>query len=66
VPITVQSDAPAAIRKERSFTRLSDALDEVIECRIWGGIHFRHADVEGTEIGGKVVKWMDHHYFGRA
>jgi hypothetical protein len=47
----------------RSFERFSDALDEIIEARIWGGIHFRTADVEGTVIGKKVAHWMRHHYF---
>jgi hypothetical protein len=38
----------------RKFNRFSDATDETIEARIWGGIHFRRADVQGTVIGKKV------------
>jgi hypothetical protein len=47
----------------RSFGRLSDALDEIIDARVWGGIHFRTADVVGAVIGKKIVHWMDRHYF---
>jgi hypothetical protein len=47
----------------RHFDRLSAALDEVIEARIWGGIHFRTADVQGTVIGKKVAKYIRKHYF---
>jgi hypothetical protein len=47
----------------RQFKRLSDALDEIIEARIWGGIHFRTADVQGTVIGKKVAKDVRKHYF---
>jgi hypothetical protein len=47
----------------RSFPRLSTAMDEVIDARVWGGIHFRTADVVGSEIGAKVGRWMDKHYF---
>jgi hypothetical protein len=47
----------------RHFDRLSDALDEVVEARIWGGIHFRTADVQGTVIGKKVAKYIRKHYF---
>jgi hypothetical protein len=47
----------------RTFDRLSDALDEIIEARIWGGIHFRTADVQGTVIGKKVARHIRQHYF---
>jgi hypothetical protein len=46
----------------RHFDRLSAALDEVIEARIWDGIHFRTADVQGTVIGKKVAKYVRKHY----
>jgi hypothetical protein len=47
----------------RHFERFSLALKEIIDARVWGGIHFRTADVEGAVIGKKVVRWMDCHYF---
>jgi hypothetical protein len=47
----------------RHFDRFSEALKEVIDARVWGGIHFRTADVVGTVIGKKVAHWMDKHYF---
>jgi hypothetical protein len=47
----------------RKFNRLSDALDEIVEARIWGGIHFRRADVQGAVIGKKVARHLRKHYF---
>jgi hypothetical protein len=47
----------------RTFTRLSDAMDEVIDARVWGGIHFRTADVAGSRVGAKVARWTEEHYF---
>jgi hypothetical protein len=47
----------------RTFDRFSDALDEIVEARIWGGIHFRNADVQGTVIGKKVARYIRKHYF---
>jgi hypothetical protein len=47
----------------RSFDRLSDALKEVVDARVWGGIHFRTADVQGTVLGKKVAHWLRRHYF---
>jgi hypothetical protein len=47
----------------RHFARFSHALKEVIEARIWGGIHFRAADDQGAVIGKKVARWARKHYF---
>ena len=47
----------------RHFDRFSQALKEVIDARVWGGIHFRTADVQGTVIGKKVAHWVEKHYF---
>jgi hypothetical protein len=50
-------------RTTRSFERLSDALKEIIDARVWGGIHFRTADVQGAVLGMKVAHYLRHHYF---
>jgi hypothetical protein len=47
----------------RSFDRFSDALKEVIDARVWGGIHFRTADTQGAALGNKVAHYMKQHYF---
>jgi hypothetical protein len=49
----------------RSYTRISQAIDEIIEVRIWSGIHFRSSDEQGAKIGRQVAKYRDHHFFGR-
>jgi PAP2 superfamily len=50
-------------RTTRSFERLSDALKEVIDARVWGGIHFRTADVQGSVLGKKVAHYLRNNYF---
>jgi hypothetical protein len=47
----------------RSFTRFSQAVDEIVDARVWSGIHFRKADEDGARIGRQVAKWGDNHYF---
>ena len=42
----------------RHFERFSDVVDELVEARIWAGVHFRAADVQGAEIGEKVARWQ--------
>jgi hypothetical protein len=49
----------------RSFERFSDILTEVIDARVWAGIHFRTADTQGAVLGKKVAYYLKKHYFQR-
>ena len=53
----------AADPKTRSFDSFSQALAEVIEARVWAGLHFRTADVQGQVLGRNVADYMAAHYF---
>jgi hypothetical protein len=50
----------------RHFDRFSHALKEIVDARVWGGIHFRTADVQGAVMGKKVGHWLQKHFFRRA
>jgi hypothetical protein len=41
----------------RSFTRLSAALAEVIDARVWAGIHYRFSDQVAAAQGVQVAVW---------
>jgi hypothetical protein len=64
VPFTAQSNkcSPAPC-PPRHFDRFSLALKEIIGARIWSGIHFRTADVQGAVLGKKVAHQLQKHYF---
>jgi hypothetical protein len=47
----------------RSYTRLSQAVEEGIDARVWSGIHFRIADVHGAKIGRQIARYRRQHYF---
>jgi len=47
----------------RTFDRFSDMLSEVIDARVWAGIHFRTADTQGVVLGKKVSHYLKKHYF---
>ena len=67
VPFTVVSNKclPAPC-PTRSFARFSDAIKEIIGARVWSGIHFRTADVQGARLGRKVAHYEVNHYFAPA
>ncbi len=54
------SGVPIPARRFQSF---SQARTEVIDARVWGGIHFRTADRQGAVLGRKVAKYVRKNYF---
>jgi hypothetical protein len=47
----------------RSFTRFSQAIREILRARVFGGLHFWTADVQGARLGRRVANWRQEHYF---
>ncbi|MGA9159269.1 MAG: vanadium-dependent haloperoxidase [Actinomycetota bacterium] len=47
----------------RFFGRFSEPLNAIVEARIWAGLHFRTADVQGAELGKNVAEYMEENYF---
>ena len=47
----------------RPFSHFSAALAEIVEARIWAGLHYRTADVQSVTLGDNVVRYMTDHYF---
>jgi hypothetical protein len=47
----------------RTFTSFSQALDELVLARIWAGLHFRTADMQGRQLGADVANFADANYF---
>lgn len=50
----------------RQYKHFSDLCDDTIDVRVYHGVHFRAADVQGAELGRDVARWVDQHYFKRA
>jgi hypothetical protein len=49
----------------RSFDSFSEPLAELIDARIWAGLHFRFADVQGQLLGANVANYAIANYFQR-
>ena len=47
----------------RTFETFSQPLAELIEARIWAGLHYRSADVAGQLLGRNVATYGAAHYF---
>ncbi len=58
----VTSNAPLAVQKTRTYNRFSDAAQEVVNARVYLGIHFRFADTAARTQGRQVAKWVFGHF----
>ena len=52
--------------EQRAFTRFSGVTNEVLEARIWAGIHFRTADVQSADLGREIARYIQKHLFAAA
>jgi hypothetical protein len=46
----------------RHYTSAADLNRDVVDARVWSGIHFRTADVVGNAMGTQVADWALDHY----
>ncbi|HEX7226597.1 MAG TPA: PA-phosphatase [Candidatus Binatia bacterium] len=50
----------------RQWTSLSEAVQEVIDARVYSGIHFRNSDEVGARMGRQVAQFVSKHSLRRA
>lgn len=59
ITFDVTSAAPQVVQRTRTYTRFSDVAQDVVDARVYLGIHFRFADTiarrHGTQIGDRTV-----------
>src|ERR1044071_6021268 len=56
IPITVTQTGIT-----RTWSSFSEAVDEVIDARIYSGIHFRNSDETGARLGRQVAQFVSKH-----
>jgi hypothetical protein len=47
----------------RSFSSFSQAVNEIVEARIWAGLHYRTADMQAVTLGTSVASYAAANYF---
>jgi hypothetical protein len=62
---SVTTTNPAAIQQTRTYDRFTDAAADVVNARIYEGIHFRFADVEARKQGRRVAARVFEHFLQR-
>ena len=62
VTFKVTTTAPQAIPNERTYDRFSDLADDMVDARIYLGIHFRFADTAARREGTHVAMQAFNHF----
>ena len=63
IELDLTSTAPNLIKSTRHYQYAQELVQEIIDARVWGGIHYRESDVKGANLGRKVAHWALKHYF---
>jgi hypothetical protein len=59
----MDSAVAGVVNPIRTYFRFSDALAEVLEARIYGGMHYRHSTRIGANVGKQVARFTTTHFF---
>ena len=62
-PFSVVRIVPNEPNVTRVYKQFADVIEDTIDARVYQGIHFRTAEIQGAEIGEHVAHWLDTHYF---
>ena len=59
---SVNTTNAAASQPTRMYHRFSDAAADVVNARVYEGIHFRFADLQARKQGRHVARWVFSHF----
>jgi hypothetical protein len=65
VKFELTSTVPQAVQKMRTYRRFSAAAQDVVDARVYLGIHFRFADLAARTQGRRVADWTFNHFLLR-
>ena len=63
VCFSIDSNVAGLLSPVRSYSRFSVALEEVLNARVYGGMHYRNSTRVGAALGRQVSRYMTKHFF---
>jgi len=63
IGLSIDSTIVGVVNPVRTYSRFSEALAEVLEARIYGGMHYRNSTRVGAHIGTQVSRFTTRHFF---
>ena len=63
MPFSVVRIVPNRAGRDTGLQTVRGCHRRHLDARVYQGIHFRTAEIQGAEIGEQVADWLDKHYF---
>ena len=63
IELDINSTVPNLMQPTRHYKLAQDLVHEIINARVWGGIHYRESDIKGANLGRMVAHWALQRYF---
>jgi hypothetical protein len=63
IEVDLTSMVPNLTHTTRHYQRTSDLVQEMVNARVWGGIHYRQSVEAGVDLGQQVARWTLKRYF---
>lgn len=60
---TIDSNVAGLTKPVRSYDSFTQALDEVRDARVYGGMHYRNSSHKGAILGQQVSRFLTAHFF---
>ena len=56
--IVITMTSPTAPGVVKSYSTFQQIADDVVDARVWGGIHWRTSSVRGRNVGSEIATWV--------
>jgi hypothetical protein len=63
IEIDLTSTVPNLAQPTRHYERSSDLVQEMVNARVWGGVHYRQSVEAGVDVGQQVARWALKRFF---
>jgi hypothetical protein len=63
INLDVASTVPGLLHPTRHYATANDLVVEIINARVWGGLHYRGSVISGAALGQKVARYTLSRYF---
>jgi hypothetical protein len=63
IDINLTSTVPNVVQTTRHYAHAADLVHEIVDARVWAGVHYRESVVKGVNVGRNVARWTLQRYF---
>ena len=63
IEVDLTSTVPNLLHPTRHYAHTGDLVQEMVNARVWGGVHYRQSAEAGVDLGQQVARWALKRFF---